>query len=62
MLAVPDLRESIEFCEKTGDFGSRELFTKILVSEEDHVDWLETQLDLIEKVGVERYTQRHIST
>ena len=62
MAAVPDLRESIEFCEKAGDFGSRALFTKILCSEEEHIDWLETQLDLIEKVGVERYTQRHIST
>ena len=61
MAAVPDLRESIEFCEKAGDFGSRELFTKILCSEEEHIDWLETQLDLIEKVGVERFTQRHIS-
>ena len=61
MEAVPDLRESIEFCEKAGDFGSRELFTKILVSEEEHIDWLETQLDLIGKVGVERYSQRHIT-
>ena len=61
MAAVPDLRESIEYCEKTGDYGSRELFTKILVSEEEHIDWLETQLDLIGKVGVERYTQRHIA-
>ncbi len=62
MAAVPDLRESIEFCEKTGDYGSRELFTKILVSEEEHIDWLETQLELIGRVGVERYTQRHIAT
>jgi len=61
MEAVPDLRESIEFCEKAGDFTSRDLFTRILVSEEEHIDWLETQLDLISKVGAERYTQRHIA-
>ena len=61
MAAVPDLRESIEFCEKAGDFGSCELFTRILTSEEEHIDWLETQLGLIEKVGIERYTQRHIA-
>jgi bacterioferritin len=61
MAAVPDLRESIEFCEKSGDYGSRDLFTKILISEEEHIDWLETQLGLIGKVGMEAYTQRHIS-
>jgi bacterioferritin len=61
MAAVPDLRESIDFCEKSGDYGSRELFTKILVSEEEHIDWLETQIALIGKVGMEAYTQRHIS-
>jgi len=61
MAAVPDLRESIEFCEKAGDYGSRALFTMILTSEEEHIDWLETQLDLIGKVGMERYTQRFIS-
>jgi bacterioferritin len=57
MEAVPDLRESIEYCEKTGDFVSRVLFTNILASEEEHIDWIETQLDLIKKIGVERYTQ-----
>ncbi len=57
MTAVPDLRESIEFCEKVGDFGSRELFTQILVSEEEHIDWLETQLSLVKDIGAERYLQ-----
>ncbi|MGD8418167.1 MAG: bacterioferritin [Pseudomonadales bacterium] len=60
MEAVPDLRESIAFCENANDYVSRELFTRILASEEEHIDWLETQLDLIGKVGIERYTQRHI--
>jgi len=59
MEAVPDLRESIEFCEKVSDFVSRDLFTRILLSEEAHIDWIETQLGVIEKIGVERYLQRH---
>ena len=57
MEAVPDLRESIEFSEKIGDYVSRQLFTSILDSEEEHIDWIETQLELIEKVGIENYTQ-----
>ncbi len=61
MEAVPDLRDSIEFCEKTSDFVSRQLFTSILASEEEHIDWLETQLALIDKVGEEQYIQRHIN-
>ena len=61
MEAIPDLRESVAFCEKAGDFVSRDLFAGILSSEEEHVDWIETQLDLIGKVGEERYLQRHMS-
>jgi bacterioferritin len=57
MEAVPDLRESIEYSEKMGDFVSRQLFSGILASEEEHIDWIETQLSLISKVGVENYTQ-----
>ncbi|MEM8769709.1 MAG: bacterioferritin [Pseudomonadota bacterium] len=60
MEAVPDLRESIEFCEKAGDFVSRQLFTSILASEEEHIDWIETQLNLIDRVGEKQYIQRHI--
>lgn len=55
--AVPDLREAIEYCESTKDYVSRELFEDILESEEGHIDWLETQLELIEKVGSENYLQ-----
>ena len=57
LIAIPLLREAIEYCEKVSDFISRELFTHILDSEEEHVDWLETQLELIEKVGIENYLQ-----
>ncbi len=60
MEAVPDLRESIEYSEKIGDFVSRTLLSEILSSEEQHIDWIETQLSLIKKVGLENYTQSQI--
>lgn len=55
--AVPNLREAIADCEKLNDYVSRELFESILESEEAHIDWLETQLDLIERVGLQNYLQ-----
>ncbi len=55
--AVPLLREAIAHCESCGDYVSRELFEDILESEEKHIDWLETQLDLIGRVGLENYLQ-----
>ena len=57
MDAMPMLRAGIAFCEANGDYVSRQLFREILDSEEDHVDWLETQLELIGKVGLENYIQ-----
>lgn len=57
MKAIPVLREAIAHCESVKDYGSRELFESILESEEEHVDWLETQLSLIEKVGIQNYLQ-----
>ncbi len=57
MMAIPDLKEAIAYCESVQDYISRELFEDILESEEDHVDWLETQLGLIEKVGLQNYLQ-----
>jgi len=57
MEALPALREAIVYCESQKDFVSRDLFDRILNSEEEHVDWLETQLHLIGKVGVENYLQ-----
>jgi bacterioferritin len=57
MEAVPMLKEAIATCEDAADYVSRELFEDILASEEDHIDWLETQLNLIERVGLENYQQ-----
>ncbi len=57
MQAMPDLRAAIVDCERVGDYISRKLFQDILDSEEEHVDWLETQLGLIEKTGIENYIQ-----
>jgi bacterioferritin len=60
MQAMPDLREAIAYCESIKDFVSRDLFDAILDSEEEHVDWLETQLELIDRVGIENYQQSHM--
>jgi len=54
---VQDLKVAIAYCESVGDYGSRELLEDILESEEEHIDWLETQLSLIDKVGMENYLQ-----
>ena len=53
--ATPLLREAIAYCEKAGDFVSRELFADILESEEEHIDWLETQLSVIDRIGEANY-------
>lgn len=55
--AIPTLREGIAHCEATADYVTRHLLREILESEEDHVDWLETQHDLIRQMGMENYTQ-----
>ena len=52
-----DLTAAIADCERLADFVSREIFARILESEEDHIDWLETQLDLVQRVGLENYSQ-----
>ena len=53
--ALPLLKEAIAHCEQVGDFVSRDLFAGILESEEEHVDWIETQLGLIARVGEQNY-------
>ena len=55
--AIPDLRAGIAYCEARKDYVTRDIFERILQSEEEHVDWLETQLDLIESIGVQNYLQ-----
>ena len=56
-IARPDLQAAIDHCEQVRDYVSRELLEDILESEEEHIDFLETQLDLIERVGLENYSQ-----
>ena len=59
--AHPVLKEAISHCEQVGDYVSRELLEHILVSEEEHIDWLETQLELITSIGSENYLQSQLS-
>ena len=61
MEVVAALRASIKLCEAEGDYQSREVLLPLLAdTEEDHVYWLEQQLGLIDKIGVENYIQSHI--
>lgn len=60
--AIPDLRAAIIDAEKLNDYVSRDVFNSILENEEEHVDWLETQLGLIEKTGIQNYQQSQIDT
>jgi len=53
--AVPLLREAIAYSEQVNDYISRKLFTDILDSEEEHIDWLETQLAVIDRIGEQNY-------
>ena len=55
VMGIADLREGIATAQRTGDAVSRELMVKILTDEEHHEDHLQTQLDLIEKIGIENY-------
>jgi len=58
----PPLREAIATCESVQDYVSRELFEDILENEEEHIDWLETQLGLIDQVGLQNYLQSQMSS
>ena len=57
LTAHADLKEAILYCEEVKDFTSRELFRSILDSEEEHIDWLETQLEMISQMGIQNYIQ-----
>jgi bacterioferritin len=56
-LAHKDLKDAIVQCESVQDYTSRELFRNILDSEEEHIDWLETQLTMISQMGIQNYIQ-----
>ncbi|WP_108787053.1 bacterioferritin [Erythrobacter sp. Alg231-14] len=55
--AIPLLRDAVAYCESVRDYVSRDLFNGILTNEEEHVDFLETQFDMIERMGLENYVQ-----
>jgi len=57
MMSYPELKLAITHCENVKDYGSRELFVHILESEEEHIDWLQTQLRLIEQMGIQNFVQ-----
>jgi bacterioferritin len=61
-LGHPDLKTAIAHCEQVGDYVSRELFEDILESEEGHIDFLETQLQLIERIGIQNYCQSQMKS
>ena len=56
-LSISDIRDAIEYCEQVSDFVSRDMLNSILDDEEEYLDWLETQLDLIDKITIENYMQ-----
>ena len=59
--AHPVYKDAIAYCEQVGDYVSRQLFDEILKSEEEHIDYLETQLSIIDKIGEERFMQSQLS-
>ncbi|MEH6591318.1 MAG: bacterioferritin [Halioglobus sp.] len=61
-VAHADLKAAVTYCESVTDYVSRDLFVEIMEAEEEHIDWLETQLGLIDKVGIQNYLQTAMHT
>jgi len=59
---VPDLKSAIAHAESVSDYVSRDLFAEILDSEEEHIDWIETQLGLIQRIGEQAYLQTKLGS
>lgn len=59
-VAIPLLKDAIDLCGKYQDHGTRDLLEKILVSEEEHVDWLDSQLHIIKEIGIENYLAQQL--
>ncbi len=60
--AHPMYKEAIAHCEKVGDYVTRELLAEIQKSEEEHIDWIEEQIGLVEKVGLQNYLQSQMKS
>ena len=61
-IAHEDLKAAVAYCEEARDYTSRDLAQRILDAEEDHIDWLETQLSLMDRVGEQNYLQTAMRT
>jgi bacterioferritin len=61
IISQKTVKEGIAACEAAGDYVSRAVFQDILDDTEEHIDWIETQIDLIDKVGLQNYLQSQMS-
>ena len=61
-IAHEDLKAAVAYCEEARDYPSRDLAQRILDAEEEHIDWLETQLSLMDRVGEQNYLQTAMRT
>ena len=57
-----ELIDAMQYCESVRDYQSKEIFRRILEDTEEHIDWLETQLGLIDKVGIQNYLQEQMGS
>lgn len=61
-VAIPRLRAAISLCHDVKDFGTKDILEHILVDEERHLDWIESQLQIIKDIGIENYLSQQIDT